>query len=497
MAALIVLLGAVSLGRIGSISDEVNATMDVTYPMVATLNDIAILNAANSQALRDLVLLDPSSQAPVLNAMSARTKEIDQKMSQVTGKIRSTEDKASFAKLQTARQDYIAPRDKVRSLAAEGNQAAATAALFGDFAQKQSAYQKALDDFITQQEASMEEAVGKIDQLSESTLLIVGGFLVGSLTFALATAVLTVRSIARPVREAVGAAQAIASGDLSRPILADGQSETAQLLAALAAMQSNLASIVGEVRHNAEGVSVASTQIAHGNNDLSSRTESQASALQETAASMEQLNATVKQNAANARQADQLAQSASATAMQGGASVEEIVETMQGINESSKKIADIIGVIDGIAFQTNILALNAAVEAARAGEQGRGFAVVASEVRSLAQRSAGAAKEIKALISESVEQVEGGTVLVNKAGLTMNEVVASIRRVTDIVGEISSASSEQAAGVGQVGEAIVQMDQATQQNAALVEESAAAAQSLKEQAQHLVQAVSVFRLASS
>jgi methyl-accepting chemotaxis protein len=212
---------------------------------------------------------------------------------------------------------------------------------------------------------------------------------------------------------------------------------------------------------------------------------------------MEQLNATVKQNAANARQADQLAQSASATAMQGGASVEEIVETMQGINESSKKIADIIGVIDGIAFQTNILALNAAVEAARAGEQGRGFAVVASEVRSLAQRSAGAAKEIKALISESVEQVEGGTVLVNKAGLTMNEVVASIRRVTDIVGEISSASSEQAAGVGQVGEAIVQMDQATQQNAALVEESAAAAQSLKEQAQHLVQAVSVFRLAST
>jgi methyl-accepting chemotaxis protein len=496
MAGLIVLLGTVSLGRIGGISKEVDVTMEVTYPMVAALNDIAILNAANSQALRDLVLLEPGRQAPVLSAMGVRSKDIDAKMALVTGKIRSAEDKASLQKLQIARQAYVAPRDKVRSLAAEGDQAAATVALFAELAPKQAAYQQALDDFITQQEASMDASVVEIDRLSDSTLAIVGGFLAGALTFALVTAILTVRAIAQPVRRAVSAAQAIASGDLSQRIDAEGRSETAQLLTALATMQGNIATIVGEVRQNAEGVSVASTQIAEGNNDLSSRTEGQASALEETAASMEQLNATVKQNAANARQADQLAQSASQTAIQGGASVEEIVETMKGINESSKKIADIIGVIDGIAFQTNILALNAAVEAARAGEQGRGFAVVASEVRSLAQRSAGAAKEIKSLISHSVEQVEGGTILVNKAGLTMNEVVASIRRVTDIVGEISSASSEQAAGVGQVGDAIVQMDQATQQNAALVEQSAAAAQSLKEQAQHLVQAVSVFKLAS-
>jgi methyl-accepting chemotaxis protein len=239
---------------------------------------------------------------------------------------------------------------------------------------------------------------------------------------------------------------------------------------------------------------VASAEIAQGNNDLSRRTEEQASALEETAASMEQLSATVKQNADNAKQANQLAMGASTVAVKGGEVVSQVVTTMKGINDSSKKIADIISVIDGIAFQTNILALNAAVEAARAGEQGRGFAVVASEVRSLAGRSADAAKEIKGLITASVERVEQGTALVDEAGATMTEVVTSIRRVTDIMGEISAASSEQSAGVAQVGEAITLMDQATQQNAALVEESAAAAESLKQQAQQLVQAVQVFEL---
>ena len=312
--------------------------------------------------------------------------------------------------------------------------------------------------------------------------------------FALVFGIALVRGIVRSLGQAIGAANAAAQGDLSHAIDADGQDEVAQLLKALAAMQVELAKVVSTVRSGSEGVATASAQIASGNNDLSARTEQQASALEQTAASMEELSATVKQNADSARQANQLAQNASKVAVEGGEVVAQVVDTMKGINDSSRKMADIISVIEGIAFQTNILALNAAVEAARAGEQGRGFAVVASEVRSLAGRSADAAKEIKGLISASVERVEHGTVLVDKAGTTMTQVVTSIKRVTDLMGEISAASNEQAAGVSQVGEAVMQMDQVTQQNAALVEEMAAAASSLKSQAQELVQTVAIFKL---
>jgi methyl-accepting chemotaxis protein len=288
-------------------------------------------------------------------------------------------------------------------------------------------------------------------------------------------------------------ARGVAEGDLSVGIdLKPG--DRTSLMARLKEMQESLVRVVADVRQGSESVATASAQIAQGNNDLSQRTEQQASALEETAASMEELSSTVKQNADNAKQANQLALSASSVAIKGGEVVSQVVDTMKGINDSSKKIADIIGVIDGIAFQTNILALNAAVEAARAGEQGRGFAVVASEVRSLAGRSADAAKEIKGLITASVERVEQGTALVDQAGATMTEVVSSIKRVTDIMGEISAASSAQSSGVARVGEAVGQMDQATQQNAALVEESAAAAESLRGQAQALVQAVAVFKL---
>jgi methyl-accepting chemotaxis protein len=273
-----------------------------------------------------------------------------------------------------------------------------------------------------------------------------------------------------------------------------GLSAGAVLMARLAEMQRSLAASVSQVRQGAESVATASAQIANGNQDLSGRTEQQASALQQTAATMEELGTTVRHNADNARQANQLAQGASSVALQGGQVVGQVVDTMRGINDSSKRISDIIAVIDSIAFQTNILALNAAVEAARAGEQGRGFAVVASEVRSLAQRSAEAAREIKTLIGTSVQRVEAGTQLVDRAGKTMEEIVAAIRRVSDVVSEISAASGEQSNGIGEVSEAVSSMDQATQQNAALVEQSAAAAESLRQQAQQLLQAVAVFRV---
>jgi methyl-accepting chemotaxis protein-1 (serine sensor receptor) len=328
-------------------------------------------------------------------------------------------------------------------------------------------------------------------------LLAVGLSVLG-IAFAAVFGLLTVRSIGRQLggepHQAADIARRVAAGDLSQSI-ALRAGDQSSVMAQLKAMQEGLAGVVHAVRGNAESVATASAQIAQGNSDLSGRTEEQASALEETASSMEQLAATVKQNADNARQADQLARGAHGVAARGGTVVGEVVEMMNGINESSRQISEIIAVIDGIAFQTNILALNAAVEAARAGEQGRGFAVVAGEVRTLAQRSAEAAKQVKSLITASAERVEAGCALVDQAGATMREIEGSVRRVTDIIAEISAASGEQSAGVSQIGEAVMQMDHATQQNAALVEDSAAAAESLKAQARQLVHAVAAFRLA--
>ena len=332
------------------------------------------------------------------------------------------------------------------------------------------------------------------EQTRNALIVLLGGTLVLGVVLAIVVARVVVGQLGAEPREAAAAVQAMAEGDLSRRINVRAGQE-ASLMGRIKAMQEGLASVVRRVRLNADSVASASHQIAGGNLDLSQRTDQQAVSLQHTASAMDQLGATVRRNSTNAEQGNQLAMNASAIALAGGTLVGQVVQTMHGINESSKKIADIIGVIDGIAFQTNILALNAAVEAARAGEQGRGFAVVAGEVRNLARRSADAAKEIKTLINASVERVEQGSALVDKSGATMKEIVAAIESVTGIMGQISTASVEQSAGVNDMGQAIAEMDQATQHNASLVQETAAAAESLKQQASELVSAVAVFKLA--
>jgi methyl-accepting chemotaxis protein len=358
-----------------------------------------------------------------------------------------------------------------------------------------------LDDLITElslrKEKNAADADAATTELYVTSRLYMILLVLGSVGAGLAMGVIVTRSITRPLAQAVLVAQTVAAGDLSSNIETDAQDELGQLLHALRDMNGNLVKIVSEVRQGTGTIATASSEIAAGSQDLSARTEEQASSLEETASSMEELTSTVKQNADNARQANQLAVTASDVARRGGGVVAQVVDTMQSISESSNKIVDIISVIDGIAFQTNILALNAAVEAARAGEQGRGFAVVATEVRNLAQRSAAAAKEVKALIDTSVEKVGVGNRLVTEAGNTMEEIVTSVQRVTDIMGEISSASQEQNLGIEQINQAVAQMDQVTQQNAALVEEAAAASESMQHEAANLERVVSVFRLEAS
>ena len=491
------LIAATGMWRIASLqgASERVATQEIEQQTLVEnwASDIR-LNWVRTEAF--LKAIDRDYMEKLTADTQATAKGIEGKVQRIEGLVQGDKNRAQLATIAAASKAYNDKLAEIRELHRGGEPNVPTL-VDKDLRPLADKYLQSLDDLRTAMAAQLADSQGDTSTLAKASQVLLGvGTLIAVALGALLAFTVT-RSIVQPVQRGKQAAESIADGDLTHPIEASGNDETGQLLQALATMQSRLATIVGNVRHNAEGVATASVEIASGNNDLSARTEQQASALQQTAASMEELGSTVRQNADNARTANQLAMSASTVAQQGGDVVAEVVETMKGINDSSRKIADIISVIDGIAFQTNILALNAAVEAARAGEQGRGFAVVAGEVRSLAGRSAEAAKEIKGLIGTSVERVERGAALVDKAGATMSEVVASIRRVTEIMGEISAASSEQSQGVSQVGEAITQMDQATQQNAALVEQSAAAADSLKTQAGQLVDAVAVFRLSAN
>ncbi|OYT87918.1 MAG: methyl-accepting chemotaxis protein [Burkholderiales bacterium PBB6] len=401
--------------------------------------------------------------------------------------------RAALAEVQPLVKAYLAEADRMVSAALTSADAAREASsglqkAFTNLEVKMAALSEAIEQ---RSEAINAEGQAKV----RATAMAIGAALLATVVAVVLGALWLAQRMTQPMVAAVKAAERLAAGDLTGHIQPEGNDETQLLLQAMKRMQDSLSATVQAVQRNARQVAEASDQIAQGNQDLSNRTEVQAGSLQQTASTMEQLGSTVRNNADNARQASQLASAASGVAVEGGTLMGQVVQTMAGINNSAHRISDIIGTIDGIAFQTNILALNAAVEAARAGEQGRGFAVVASEVRSLAQRSAAAAREVKKLVSDSVERVEQGTTLVDQAGGTMNEIVASIRRVTDIVTEISAASAEQSSGVSQVGETVAQMDQSTQQNAALVEESAAAAESLRSQAQALVQSMAVFRVA--
>lgn len=502
---LVCLIGAVVSGigirNMARINDEGDKAyhVDLIGLSLTQKANIGLLEAARS--LRNAILASTSEQrAGFLGRSEQNLAEARDSLDKARPLFQSEQGKAVFADLDQGWRDYAHAfkemATKTRAAPLQDHSELAEH-LFGDFREKANRVDSLMNTLVRRKrEDAKSGAESNQDLYLESRNLMIALVIFSTLT-GIAIGMWITRSLTRQLGTepeiAADLAKSVAAGDLGVRIdLRAG--DTSSLMASLKNMRDSLLRVVSDVRQNADGVATASAQIAQGNLDLSTRTEEQASALEETAASMEQLTATVRQNAEHAQVASELSRSASTIAVKGGKVVDEVVDTMTGINDSSKKIVEIISVIDGIAFQTNILALNAAVEAARAGDQGRGFAVVAGEVRTLAQRSAAAAKEIKTLISTSVERVNQGSVLVNQAGTTMSEIVGAIRRVSDIVGEISLASNEQSVGVGQVGEAVSQMDQVTQQNAALVEESAAAAESLKCQAQQLVQTVAVFKL---
>jgi methyl-accepting chemotaxis protein len=492
---LLLLLAGLSYLRISSLNQEVATMVDARYPKTVAANGIkADVNEATRSMLNVLIMTDPSQIAKELaNIESANTKATEA-LAELNKSTTDAQGKEILKAIDVVRTRFIPGQKTFIGLINEDKKDDAMVKFMFSLRPQQGKYFEQLDKFVAYQNAEMVKAGRDASAVTANTQMFIKVLTGGALCLSLLVAIRVTRSITGPLKEAVGVAQRVAEGDLTSDIVVVRNDETGQMMQALKDMNASLIKIVAEVRAGTDSIAEASGEIASGNLDLSARTEQQANSLGQTSSSMRELTDTVQQNADNARQANQLAAKASEVAVRGGSVVSHVIDTMGSITESSKKIVDIIGVIDGIAFQTNILALNAAVEAARAGEQGRGFAVVASEVRNLAQRSAGAAKEIKALIGDSVSKVREGSTLVEQAGVTMEEVVASVRRVTDIMGEITSASQEQSAGIAQVNTTILEMDETTQQNAALVEEAAAAAASMQDQAANLARVVSVFKL---
>jgi len=493
LVLLVVILG-LGLGAMDSIGNR-------THDIVSDKNvKMAAANSMTDQIRNISLALANAVSSPTNEHMEAELAKIAEARKNygkaketLAAKVSSDKEKELMANVDDALKAGAGLNNRLIELRKQGSMEEAQKMLWTETGPSQAKALQTLDALIAFEKLQADNAGKEVEDVfasSKRTLITLGtiAVLIGA-----AVAWFITRSITAPINEAVAVAETVASGDLSAQIVVSRGDETGRLLKALKLMNDELLNVVSQVRGGTDAINTASAEIAAGNLDLSSRTEEQASSLEETASSMEELTSTVKQNADNARQANTLAMSASEVATKGGDIVSQVVTTMGTINDSSRKIVDIISVIDGIAFQTNILALNAAVEAARAGEQGRGFAVVATEVRNLAQRSAGAAKEIKELISASVANVEEGSRLVNDAGQTMGDIVSSIQRVTDIMGEITSASQEQTMGIEQINMAIAQMDEVTQQNAALVEEAAAASQSMQEQAGNLAAVVSFFK----
>lgn len=494
---LILLAGTAGLGLHGmsTTNNALNNIVDNNVAKMDLLSEMSESIYIVATGIRTVVLLssDDTISAEIKKIEAAR-QVYDQASSKIEKMPLDEKGKKFVAGIKDAAIAARPINNKVIALAKENKDEEALQILLKEAVPATATWQNNLQEYIDLQKAknqATKQATAQTYDFNLKVMLVLTGaaILLGSMIAWFST-----KSITRPISNAVRIARTVAEGDLTSDIIVTSKDETGQLLQALKDMNENLKRIVSRVRLGTDTIATASGQIAAGNLDLSSRTEQQAASLEETASSMEELTSTVKQNSDNAQQANQLAVSASDFAVKGGLVVSQVVDTMGSINESARKISDIIGTIDGIAFQTNILALNAAVEAARAGEQGRGFAVVASEVRNLAQRSATAAKEIKTLIGDSVEKVNAGSKLVDQAGSTMDEIVQSIRRVTDVMGEISAAGSEQTAGIEQINQAVAQMDEVTQQNAALVEEAAAAAQSLLDQAKNLAETVSVFKI---
>ena len=495
---MLVLISALSNASILRLNNGTREIVEQRIPAIEMSNRVEAQISIIAIAVRNMMLNDdPADRQRQVQLIDEARKVMTSTLVEIEPTLMAhAESIGILRRMETASANYLAGADQLLKLIGAGQDAEARAYLLNELRPRLYALKDATGAELALQKQFSAAAAQDAAATYASTIRQTWGLGLFALALAAGIAFWITRSITRPVARALEVANTVAAGDLTSRIEVTTRDETGQLLQALATMNESLARTVGAVRAGTDTIAVAAEQVAAGSMDLSSRTEQQAGALEETASSMEELTSTVRQNADNARQANTLAESASGVAARGGQVIHQVVDTMDEIQASSSKISDIIGVIDGIAFQTNILALNAAVEAARAGEQGRGFAVVATEVRNLAQRSAAAAKEIKVLIGDSSDKVANGSRLVAQAGSTMEEIVDSVRRVTDIMAEISAASLEQTAGIEQINGAVAQMDEGTQQNAALVEETAAASNAMQEQAARLAQAVAVFRIAA-